>query len=1121
MNLSFPVDSALHSRNRPSIQAGFGLLQVMLVLLLVGAALAAGAVLLQAKRAPQQAITQEQTLRWADEAIAAFASTHARLPCPAQTLDGEEALDSTGNCVPGNAKGWLPTRTLLGASGNGMPVGPVAYMVYRGDAAAHLDLTAPGNAYQPPLIDGTNREIISLDKDRKETGRRPFSAINGLDLCRSLELAQVAGTNHADTTRAGVHGVPWNVAYGIAAAGPLAGQSRLDDDNTGTVAQMESPWREWDSGYDDRVRVRSFDAAAQMLGCRLLAELSSATAIAGASTAPFSVAQLSATPGGNEPYNVSLAGMDVLAAAVTLHDALALLQQNNIDATESAVQSAAKAQISLIFKLVTTAVSLSDQITTLVTSTVSLTRSIATCIASLGTMCWEVPLKTAAVVTSIVGLGTKGVTLAAKAASLPFVALALDATVKARDLARKGQSGKIPQNLDEARAELECTLYARNCDESTSKEVVYKRDDNGNPIQKKDPAGNLLYDEHGNPVFEVESEAVVPRIGLDKQTENAKKEWDLLQYQVDMLERYRLAPWGVAAQEAKDSNNQPVLDINGLPTYKLVEIPSLGEDGQYRSQIQQRIHPQRTCGIGVNSTNWQACDPQRYRKQVDEWVCKPAGGNGGLYDANCNHVGTRIEKDSDGNDVTVNAGTHDRVLESHYEFNWDVATNEAIALRKKAEEWVDLNKREQELKKEIKQFEDNIDTWFKGGDSILAKMLKQMDDAQHCGGRGRGNPADPNANLPSGDMQRQQCINARSAVRYIETCEKPVTVAKCEFIGNGKGRYSDSSCKISSGTPKNYGWQETNTGVYERDENELATCKPNMEGRLAKLQAEHDGLAASRDAAKSAYNSLPKPWLAYPGPTSASLLPYSADSGYNWFEWAIEITKDANDVPTKYDWVRSSFIERYLVDEDCSYWENQKIWVAEDTSTSPVTPGYWRDNWVKISKTCKVEKTRSLPWYAPENYKDLSATAPLLVTERGTRTFLDNRDLEINEIMSEKVCEYFTGRRWRSSGWWWPGDNTLNGWDKDTQKFGVYCQRYPYSRAFEDWRRAKLGAENARKNYQDTKAQFEKLKEELENMNDDGGSGGGPTTQMSFGAEATLEHADSRGSTGPQAPVLP
>lgn len=1126
MNLSSPADSALHHRNRPSIQAGFGLVQVMLILLLVGSALAAGAVLVQSKRAPAQATTQEQTLRWADEAIAAFASTHARLPCPAQALDGEEALDSTGKCLPGNAKGWLPTRTLLGASGNGMPVGPVAYMVYRGDAAAHLDLTAPGNAYQPPLVDGTDREIISLDKDRKETGRRPFSAINGLDLCRSLELAQVAGTNHADATRASVNGVPWNVAYGIAAAGPLPGQSRLDDDNNGAAVQMESPWREWDSGYDDRVRVRSFDAAGQMLGCRLLAELSSATAIAGAATTPFSVAQLSATPGGNEPYNVSLAGMDVLAAAVTLHDALALLQQNNIDATESAVQSAAKAQISLIFKLVTTAVSLSDQITTLVTSTVSLTRSIATCIASLGTMCWEVPLKTAAVVTSIVGLGTKGVTLAAKAASLPFVALALDASIKARDLAHANGPKPVPQNLDEARAELECTLYATNCKEGSSKEVVYKRDKNGNPIQKKDAAGNLLYDEHGNPVFEVESETVVPRIGLDKQTENAKKEWDLLQYQVDKLEGYRLAPWGVAPQEAKDINNQPVLDINGLPTYKLVEIPSTGQDGKTRSQIQQRIHPQRTCGIGANSTNWQACNPQRYRKQVDEWVCKPAGGNGGLYDANCNHVGTRIEKDGNGNDVTVNAGTHDRVLESHYEFDWDVATNEAIALRKKAEEWTDLNKREQELAKEIKQFEDNIDTWFKGNDSILTKMLNQMNDAQHCAGRGRGNPADPNANLPSGDMQRQQCINARSAVRYIETCEKPVTVAKCEFIGNSKGRYSNDTCTVSSGTSKDYGWQETNTGIYERDGNELATCKPNMEGRLAKLKTEHAGLATSRDAAKAAYNSLPKPWLAYPGPVSAGLLPYSANSGYNWFEWAIEVTKDANDVPTRYEWVRSGFEERYEYDYqyDCSYQEDRGYWVeANPNATPPIPTRYWQPVMVTVPKTCteKREATRSLPWYAPENYKDRNATAPLLVTEREPRHWLDNRNLEVNEIMSEKVCQFFTNRTWNGSYWWWPGANTLNWWDKDTYKFGVYCQRYPYSRAFEDWRRAKLGAENARKNYNDTKAQFEKLKEELENMNDDGGSGGGPTTQMSFGAEATLEHADSRGSTGPQAPVLP
>src|SRR5690606_26081091 len=115
--------------------------------------------------------------RWADEALAAFAIANARLPCPADTVYGEE------NCSSGRAKGWLPARTLLGASGNGMPLGPVAYMVYRGDDTNHLDLAATDNVYQPPLIDGSAREIITKDEDGNETSRRLFAAINGLDLC--------------------------------------------------------------------------------------------------------------------------------------------------------------------------------------------------------------------------------------------------------------------------------------------------------------------------------------------------------------------------------------------------------------------------------------------------------------------------------------------------------------------------------------------------------------------------------------------------------------------------------------------------------------------------------------------------------------------------------------------------------------------------------------------------------------------------------------------------------------------------------------------------------------------------------------------------------------------------
>ena len=85
---------------------------------------------------------------------------------------------------------------------------------------------------------------------------------------------------------------------------------------------------------------------------------------------------------------------------------------------------------------------------------------------------------------------------------------------------------------------------------------------------------------------------------------------------------------------------------------------------------------------------------------------------------------------------------------------------------------------------------------------------------------------------------------------------------------------------------------------------------------------------------------------------------------------------------------------------------------------------------------------------------------------------------------------------------------------------GLYCQRYPYSRAFEDWKRAKLGASNAKKHYDDLYAQYEKLKQEYEDMRS-GSVSGGDEIPMAFGAEPALEWADSRGSAGPQPLVQP
>lgn len=1002
MNLPSPTAHPLPTRRLPGAQSGIGLVQVMLILLLVGTALAAGAVLLQSKRAPAQAVAQERTLRWADEAIAAFASANARLPCPSQTQHGVE------DCSPGHVKGWLPLRTLLGASGNGLPVGPVAYMVYRGDEtadldladpddAAHLDLTAPGNAYQPPLIDGTVREIVTRDDEGEETSRRPFAAINGLDLCRSLELAEAGGTDPKLARVDAQGGVPRNVAYGIAAAGPQAGSSRMDDGNTGVAASLEAPWREWDSGYDDRVRVRTFDGVGQMLGCRLLADLAAPTAAAQSITAPFSAAALAATTAGAGPYNVSLAGMDVLAAAVTLHDSLALLQATNVDATEAAVRSATAAQISLIFKLVTTAASLSDQITTVVTSAVSLTRAIATCIASLGATCWEVPLKAAAVVTSIVALGEKGVTLAQKAAALPFVAQALDASIKARDLARKAA---VPpaMDLDEARKQMECTLYARNCEDEEDRQVVYKKDKDGNPVPKLGEDGKPLHDSNGNPLYEVESETIVPRKGLEEQTRIARQEWDTLQQQVDLLEQERLAPWGRGV--AGDGN-------------------TLLENGR----IRERIDARQTC----NGSNWQNC-PSRYRKTIQEWKCPYVGANQGEYDKrgdDCVHVGTETVKIDDA-DVTRPAGAYDRVLEIRYEFDWDVAVADAIARRRKAEEWTDLNLREEELKREIKQFQENFDTWFQGDSSILAGMKKQRDDARHCGAS------------PRTEMTEQKCTNASQAVIYIEQCMTP------EIGEDGKPVYVVENGRT---VPR-----------LVRDTNPLATCKPNMQNRIDELKREQSGLAQRRSDAASAYGNLPSPYVAYP---------------VDWFEYAIEAIEDKDGNPLRYEWKRSQIIETYQVK-------------VIDEETDPPTEK-WED------------RTRSLPWYAREPYGG-SGSAPLLVTGN-------------LELLSKDMCAFFVGRRWNGTAWWWPGSIQWG----DTYRMGLYCQRYPYSRAFEDWRRAKVGADNARKNYEDTLAQFEKLKKEYEQLQEAGAPSGGSTIAMGFGAEPALERADARGSTGPQA----
>lgn len=993
-------------------QAGIGLVQALLILLLVASALAAGALLLQAKRAPAQAVSQEQGLRWADEAIAAFASSNARLPCPASSVHGEE------DCSVG-AQGWLPLRSLAGASGNAPQVGPMAYLVYRGSESAHLDLTRPGNAYQPPMLDGSIREIISRDSDGEETGRRRFEAINGLDLCHALELAETAGGAAALANVTTQNGVRQNVAYGIAAAGPDAGSRRLDDANAGTAGTLEAPWREWTSGYDDRVRVRSFDAMAQSLGCRLQAA-SGDTASASLAVAPFSGASTLAVD--TTPYNVSLAAMDVLAASITLHDALEELQASNLKAAESAVDSARNAQISIVFKLVTTAASLSDQITTVVTTAVSLTRAIITCIASLGASCAEVAVKAAALGTSIAGLGTKGVTLAQKAAALVPAALALDASIKARDMARKA-SLPPAASLEDAIAQMECTLFARNCtDESTvlteenpdyregiddpSKKyrVVYELDESGNRIPVLGSDGRQLVDSNGDEIWQVAYKAGATPTSLEQRRRDAKTQWDILQEQVDLLEQHRLAPWGISVNSNADANGNTV--------------DSLVENGR----INER----------VLDTGYQTIEGGRYAKEVLYIDCNHVGQGNGEYDhrgSDCVYVGSRTDI-VDEQPVTTKLGAYHRVERRRIEFNRELAVADAIARRNKAQEWAGYNLREEELEREINLAEENFDSWFVGSSSILSKMQGQRDDAQHCGAS------------PRTATTEQKCENARQAVIYVEECRKPMTDA--------------------SGAPVYAG------GVlqYEMESNLKAACKPYMQSQLDELRNEQSALAGNRSAAADAYGGMPSPFIQYPD---------------GWFTHAIEVTEDADGNPLSYDWKAAT--------SSAYFWESYQVQVeiTDDSTDPPTTRIEWQT------------RTRQLPYYAPEPYGG-SGSQPILVTDK-------------LELASKDFCSFWTGRVWNGANWTWPNPW---GWGS-AYSMGLYCQRYPFNRAFEDWRRAKIGADEARRNYDDLDTQYEKLLAEYENLkraNND--PSGGAQIDIGFGAEPALERADARGSVGPQ-----
>ncbi|MDH5821599.1 hypothetical protein QFW77_01140 [Luteimonas sp. RD2P54] len=372
----------------PRRQRGAGLLQALLVVLAIGAALAAAAVLLHAPKPARQATTQEQALAWADEAVMAFAAANARLPCPADEVHGAE------NCAAGNAKGWLPLRSLAGAAGNGRGIGPMRYMAYRGGGAAP-DLAVAQNRYSPVDLAGDARD---------------FDAVNGLDFCRMLADAQGVGVDASAAHVLDRGGTPMNVAYGIAAAGPDAGVAgRLDDRNASDSVVMEAPWRRGDADYDDRVRVRDLRELGHALGCRF------------------------ARP--DAPDNVALASVDLLSGSVTVAETVEEFQEFNRANAEVSLAFAIVNEVFAVSAVALASANLSNSISTLATASAQLSAAIAACALPPWAQCALIPVYSTAVGLAVAAVATSGAAIAANAAALAVTSGALAATTVAYQMA--------------------------------------------------------------------------------------------------------------------------------------------------------------------------------------------------------------------------------------------------------------------------------------------------------------------------------------------------------------------------------------------------------------------------------------------------------------------------------------------------------------------------------------------------------------------------------------------------------------------------------------------------------------------------------------------------------------
>ena len=355
--------------------AGFGLLETLLFVFIVGATLIAGYMWLSATKEVERVQAQTTVLQQANLAIEGFATANFRLPCPASVPGGIE------DCTGGRQKGYVPAKTLgLDGAAEGADLARMRYMVNRGAAS---DLAVASNTFEPRKWDGA---------------LHAFDQTGTVDYCRNLLTANGNAPGAAVING----GVAQPVAYAIAhpGAADADGDGDLFDGvNGGTAAQMESPDRKPVRGqYDDQVLARAAGDLAVNSNCDTI--ISS--------------------------LNMIALGADVMDEVNDMKVAA------TISASVLAAVGVFKTAVG-VYKLVKAVILLAGSGATLSASVSLLSGAIGSCVVLVG--CAEIPHAAAAVALSVVSIATAVLAVAAATNSiiitLVYVGLVLEVAVLA------------------------------------------------------------------------------------------------------------------------------------------------------------------------------------------------------------------------------------------------------------------------------------------------------------------------------------------------------------------------------------------------------------------------------------------------------------------------------------------------------------------------------------------------------------------------------------------------------------------------------------------------------------------------------------------------------------------